>query len=132
MVSTQARAKPSEVKRSGSEAKSEASRSEPIVQAREIRLGGHRLVPGVLGVPPDPFAPRQGPLGSSPDRDSAIGNARTLEPAPLARLRDLQLRTGLSPQVTALAWSGFTLYMVAIIEMYRVTPDPLHAQHMAV
>ena len=29
--------------------------------------------PRILGVPQDPLAPRQGPLGSSPDRKSAIG-----------------------------------------------------------
>ena len=29
---------------------------------------------GFRGVPQDPFAPRRGPLGPSPDRDSAIGN----------------------------------------------------------
>ena len=41
------------------------------------------LTQGVLGVPQDPFAPRRGPLGSSPDRDSAIGNALALVPEDL-------------------------------------------------
>ena len=42
---------------------------------------------GVPGVPQqDPLAPRRGPLGSSPDRESAIGNAPALVPGPLARL----------------------------------------------
>jgi hypothetical protein len=44
------------------------------------------LTQGVLGVPQDPLAPRRGPLGSSPDRKSAIGNAPALVPGPLARL----------------------------------------------
>jgi hypothetical protein len=44
------------------------------------------LTQGVPNVPQDPFAPRRGPLGSSPDRDRDIGNAHTLVPGPLARL----------------------------------------------
>ena len=37
-------------------------------------------------VPPDPFAPRRMPLGSSPDIQSAIGNANAFVPrGPLAR-----------------------------------------------
>ena len=44
------------------------------------------LTQGVPGVPRDPFAPRRGPLGSSPDRESAIGNAHGLVPGPLALL----------------------------------------------
>ena len=36
----------------------------------------------------DPLAPRRGPLGSSPDRESALGNAPALVPGPLARARD--------------------------------------------
>jgi hypothetical protein len=44
------------------------------------------LTQGVPGVPHDPFAPRRGPLGSSPDRESSIGNAPALVPGPLARL----------------------------------------------
>ena len=43
------------------------------------------LTQGVLGVSHDPFAPRRGPLGSSPYREAAIGNAHTLVPGPLAR-----------------------------------------------
>jgi hypothetical protein len=38
------------------------------------------LTQGVPGVPQDPFAPRRGPLGSSPDGESATGNAPTLVP----------------------------------------------------
>jgi hypothetical protein len=38
------------------------------------------LTRGVLGVPQDTFAPRRGPLGSSPDREDAIGDAHTLVP----------------------------------------------------
>jgi hypothetical protein len=34
------------------------------------------------GVPQDPFAPRRGPLGPSPYRKIAIGNAHTLVPGP--------------------------------------------------
>jgi hypothetical protein len=41
---------------------------------------------GVPGVPQDPLAPPCGPLGSSPDRESAIGRAPSLVPGPLARL----------------------------------------------
>ena len=44
------------------------------------------LTQGVLGVPQDPFAPRRGPLVSSPDRERGIGDAYTLVPGPLARL----------------------------------------------
>jgi hypothetical protein len=55
--------------------------------------------------PPDPVAPRRGPLGSSPDRDSAIGNVPALVPGPLARLQDLQLLTELSPQASAGVWT---------------------------
>jgi hypothetical protein len=33
-------------------------------------------------IPQDPLAPRRGPLGSSPDRQSAIGNAPALVPGP--------------------------------------------------
>ena len=43
------------------------------------------LTQGVLGVPQKPLAPRQGPLGPSPDRGSAIGHAPALVPGPLAR-----------------------------------------------
>ena len=39
---------------------------------------------GSRGVPPDPFAPRRGPLGPSADRESAIGNAPALVHGPLA------------------------------------------------
>ena len=39
------------------------------------------------------------PLVSSPDRGSAIRNAPTLVPGPLARLCDLRLLTALPPQV---------------------------------
>ena len=42
------------------------------------------LIQGVPGVPQDPLAPHRGPLGPSPDRDSAIGNASALVPGPLA------------------------------------------------
>ena len=63
------------------------------------------LTQGVSGVPQDPLAPHRGPLGSSPDRDSAIGNATTLEPGPLARLYDLQLLTELSPQASPPRWA---------------------------
>ena len=31
------------------------------------------LTQGVTGVPQDPLVPRRGPLGSSPDRESAKG-----------------------------------------------------------
>jgi hypothetical protein len=44
------------------------------------------LTQGVLGVPQDPFASRRGPLGSSADRERAIGNAPALVPGPLAPL----------------------------------------------
>jgi hypothetical protein len=54
------------------------------------------LTQGVPVVPQDPLAPRRGPLGSSPDRESAIGNAPALVPGPLARLQDLPLRISLS------------------------------------
>jgi hypothetical protein len=57
------------------------------------------LTQGVPGVPQDPLAPRRGPLGPSPDRESSIGNAPVLVPGPLARLQDLQPLTALSPQV---------------------------------
>jgi hypothetical protein len=57
------------------------------------------LTQGVPGVPQDPSAPRRGPLGSSPDRESAIGNAPALVPGPVARLQDLQPLTEFSPQV---------------------------------
>ena len=41
------------------------------------------------GVPQDPLAPHRGPLGPSPDRESAVGNAANapaLAPGPLAAL----------------------------------------------
>jgi hypothetical protein len=41
---------------------------------------------GILGVPQDPLAPVENPLGSYPDRESAIGNAPALVPGPSARL----------------------------------------------
>jgi hypothetical protein len=41
--------------------------------------------PPTRGAPGDPFAPRQRPLGSSPDRERVIGNAPALVPGPLAR-----------------------------------------------
>ena len=44
------------------------------------------LTQGVPRVPQDPSAPRRGPLGYSPDRESAIGNAPALVPGSLARL----------------------------------------------
>jgi arylsulfatase B/arylsulfatase I/J len=44
------------------------------------------LTQGVPGVPQDPLAPSCGPLGSSPDRKSSLGNAPALVPGPLARL----------------------------------------------
>jgi hypothetical protein len=45
------------------------------------------LAQGVLGGPTGPLlAPRRGPLGSSPDRESPIGNAPALVPGLLAPL----------------------------------------------
>jgi hypothetical protein len=44
------------------------------------------LTQGVPGVPPDPLAPHRGPLGSSADRERAIGNAPALVAGPLAPL----------------------------------------------
>jgi hypothetical protein len=43
------------------------------------------------------LAPRRGPLGPSPDRERAIGNAPAPAPGPLARLQDLRRLTGVSP-----------------------------------
>jgi hypothetical protein len=40
----------------------------------------------VLGAPQDSLAPHRGPLGPSPDRESAIGNAPALVPGPVAGL----------------------------------------------
>jgi hypothetical protein len=63
-----------------------------VVDVLEIRTGeilgylgegAGLLTQGVPGVPPDPFAPRRGPLGSSPDRESATGNAPARVPGPL-------------------------------------------------
>ena len=57
---------------------------------------GAAISKGPAGVPQDPFAPCRGPLGSSPDRERAIGwigNAPVLVPGPLARLQDLPLLT---------------------------------------
>ena len=45
--------------------------------------------------------PLRTPLGSSPDRGSAVGSAPALVPGPLARLQELQLLTELSPQASA-------------------------------
>jgi hypothetical protein len=44
------------------------------------------LTQRVLGAPQDPFAPRRGPLVSSPYRESVLGNTPALVPGPLARL----------------------------------------------
>jgi hypothetical protein len=68
-------------------------------EERNIWWASGLLTQGVPRVPQDPLAPRRGPLGPSPDRESAIGNAPALVPGPLARLRDLQLLTELAPQV---------------------------------
>jgi hypothetical protein len=59
------------------------------------------IMQGVPGVPQNPFAPRRGPLGFSPDRESAIGNVPVIVPGLLARLQDLPPLTELSPQVAA-------------------------------
>ena len=62
-----------------------SGRCEPeLVWDRRRRKRKRRRVasttrPGVLGVPHDPLAPRRGPLGSSPDRESAIGWVGNLE-----------------------------------------------------
>jgi hypothetical protein len=48
-------------------------------------LGPGLLTQGVPGSPEDPCAPRRGPIGPSPDRESAIRNAPALVPVPLAR-----------------------------------------------
>ena len=41
---------------------------------------------GIPGVPHDPFAPRRGPLGPSPDMERAIETVLALGRGPLARL----------------------------------------------
>jgi hypothetical protein len=69
------------------------------IHANELPPG--LLTQGVPGVPQDPFAPRRGPLGSSPDRESAIGNTSALVAVPLAARGDLPLLTELSPQAAA-------------------------------
>jgi hypothetical protein len=51
-----------------------------------VRLLPGLLTRGVPWVPPDPLAPRRGPLGFSPDRESAIVNAPTLVQGPLPRM----------------------------------------------
>ena len=48
-----------------------------------IRAANSKRVPGV---PQDPLAPPRGPFGSSPDRESATGNAPAPAPGPLAGL----------------------------------------------
>ena len=55
---------------------------------------------GVLEVPRHPLAPPCGPLGSSPDRQSAIGNTPALVPGPkwLGCETSVELLTELSPQ----------------------------------
>jgi hypothetical protein len=63
------------------------------------------LTQGVPGVPQDSLAPRRGPLGPSPDKEIAIGNAPALVPGPLAGLLDLQLLTVLSPQARVMRTS---------------------------
>ena len=66
----------------------------------QLRLSAAGLLTqGVPGVLQDPLAPRRGPLGPSPYRESASVNALALVPGPLAGLQDLQLLTELSPQV---------------------------------
>ena len=51
-----------------------------------VRYASELLTQGALGVPQDPLAPHRRPLGSSPDMESAIGNAFALVSGPLARL----------------------------------------------
>jgi hypothetical protein len=62
---------------------SEVASLQVMVRAANSRGPG---IPAGEGVPQDPLAPRRGPLGSSPDGGSAIGNAPALVPGPLAPL----------------------------------------------
>ena len=100
-----------------------ARRSRPSCAASRawLRAANSR---GPAGVPRDPFAPRRGPLGSSPDREGAIGNAPTdTVPGHLARLLDhfLQLRTKLSPQ----AWLSRTPRSASVGVTSRTGASPL-------
>ena len=49
-------------------------------QAVAVKYTAGLLTQGVPGVPQDPLAPRRRPLGSSPDRNSAVGNVPALLP----------------------------------------------------
>ena len=72
------------------------------------------------GVPQDPLAPRRGPLGSSPDRGGAVGNAPALVPGPLTRLQELQLLTELSPQVKGRAKLGMNWHSTVALCTYHM------------
>jgi hypothetical protein len=78
------------------------------------------LIQGVPGVPQDPLAPRRGPLGSSPDRGGAVGNAPALVPGPLTRLQELQLLTELSPQVKGRAKLGMNWHSTVALCTYHM------------
>jgi hypothetical protein len=70
-----------------------------------VQLGCYKpkgSCPGGSGcptLPQDPLAPRRGPFGPSPDRESSIGNEPALVPGPSAQLQDLHPLTGSPPQV---------------------------------
>jgi hypothetical protein len=69
--------------------RSDADSTTTMRYAGEYKFAAGLLTQGVPGVPQDPVAPRGGPLGSSPDRERAIGwigNAPALVPGPSARL----------------------------------------------
>jgi hypothetical protein len=57
-----------------------------LAEACDLKYFPGLLTQGVPGVPQDPLAPLPGPLESSPDRESATGNAPALVPGPLAAL----------------------------------------------
>jgi hypothetical protein len=61
--------------------------TEPLLECFMPLFCAGLLTQGSLGVPQDPLAPRRGPLESSPDKQSTIGNAPALVPGSLARLQ---------------------------------------------